>query len=265
MSLNAIDHSGAGGSGSSSFTQGDSILHRRRLSQVAATLQPVSDEEAAVQRALLSQVQSRSTSFRGFSENELDLLFPYLNIVEFQNGDPIMKTGEEASWTGIVLGGELEASLYTGAVIGRVMPGTVVGEMALFRGGKRGCDMRAVNSGAIAVLRFSEFERIESIALQHKLMIAFGREAYLHSVHPQQSPFMRISKQEGYTGETSRDRTNAQQHMPRIATAHTRVPFIYFQYTQGCLNLPPSSQRPSRCRKRAGTQRSSSRYSASSR
>ena len=95
MSLNAIDHSGAGGSGSSSFTQGDSILHRRRLSQVAATLQPVSDEEAAVQRALLSQVQSRSTSFRGFSENELDLLFPYLNIVEFQNGDPIMKTGEE--------------------------------------------------------------------------------------------------------------------------------------------------------------------------
>ena len=78
-----------------------------------------------------------STSFRGFSENELDLLFPYLNIVEFQNGDPIMKRARRP-WTGIVLGGELEARRYTGAVIGRVMPGTVVGEMALFRGGKRG-------------------------------------------------------------------------------------------------------------------------------
>ena len=124
--------------------------------------------------------------------------------------------------------------------------------------------MRAVNSGAIAVLRFSEFERIESIALQHKLMIAFGREAYLHSVHPQQSPFMRISKQEGHTGETSRDRTNAQQHM-REYRYRSVNPFYLFPTTQGCLNLPPSSQRPSRCRKRAGTQRSSSRYSASSR
>ena len=108
---------------------------------------------------------------------------------QFSEGDLIMKKGEEASWAGVLLSGELEALLPSGAVIGRVLPGTVVGEMAMFCGGKRGCDMKAIDAGSIAVLRFSSLEHIESVALLHKLMLAFGREAYLHSVNPQISPF----------------------------------------------------------------------------
>ena len=36
----------------------------------------------------------------------------------------------------------------------------------------------------------------------HKLMMAFGREAYRHSVFPQQSPFIKTSKNEGYIGRS---------------------------------------------------------------
>ena len=40
---------------------------------------------ADMQRAQLSAVQGRSTSFRGFSEDELDALFPLLTVVEVRN------------------------------------------------------------------------------------------------------------------------------------------------------------------------------------
>jgi hypothetical protein len=69
-----------------------------------------------------------------------------------------------------------------------VIAGSVLGEMAMFRGGKRGCDMRASNAGQIAVLRFALLSSITSVRLVQKLMMAFGREAYLHSVHPQATP-----------------------------------------------------------------------------
>ena len=160
------------------------------------------DEDVQVQRARLSAVQARSTSFRGFSEEELDNLLPFLSLIEFDDGDPIMRCGENATWAGVLLGGELEAVLPDGKVIGTVVPGTVVGEMALFRGGKRGCDMRATIAGSIAVLKFSDVEKIsaESPVLAHKLLLAFGREAYLHMVFPQMSPFVRVSKIEGGLG-----------------------------------------------------------------
>ena len=55
---------------------------QRRLSQIAAAL-PVADPEvAAMQRARLSAIQSRSSSFRGFTEDELDMLFPLLAMIE---------------------------------------------------------------------------------------------------------------------------------------------------------------------------------------
>ena len=152
-----------------------------------------SEAKFQVQRARLSAVQARSTSFRGFSEQELDALLPFLSLIEFEYGDPIIRCGEDATWTGVLLGGELEAVLPNGAVIGTVFPGTVVGEMALFRGGKRGCDMRATISGSIAVLKFSDVDTVasESPQLAHKLLLAFAREGYLHTVFPQASPFPR--------------------------------------------------------------------------
>jgi hypothetical protein len=70
-----------------------------------------SEAKFQVQRARLSAVQARSTSFRGFSEQELDKLLPFLSLIEFEDGDPIIRCGEDATWTGVLLGGELEAVL----------------------------------------------------------------------------------------------------------------------------------------------------------
>lgn len=102
-----------------------------------------------------------------------------------------MKAGEDATWAGVLLSGEISAILPNGTVVGCVVAGSVVGEMALFRGGKRGCDMRANNSGEIALLRFGTVQLMESVTLMQKLMLAFGKEAYLHSVLPQSSPSLK--------------------------------------------------------------------------
>ena len=155
-------------------------------------------DKMSAQRARLSAVQARSTSFRGFSEKELDNLLPFLSLIEFEDGDPIMRCGEDATWTGVLLGGELEAVLPDGKVLGTVVQGSVVGEMALFRGGKRGCDMRATSTGSIAVLKFSSLETLNSnVALLHKLLRVFGREAFLHTVNAQASPFLEPKKPSG--------------------------------------------------------------------
>ena len=54
----------------------------RRISVVAASYTHSDPEVAATQRAQLSAIQSRSSSFRGFSEDHLDMLFPLLTIIE---------------------------------------------------------------------------------------------------------------------------------------------------------------------------------------
>jgi len=182
-------------------------------------------DEVAVQRAQISAIQSRSSSFRGFSEDELDALFPLLTICEFNEGDTIMKTGEEASWAGVLLGGELEALLpwSPGNVVGRVTPGTVVGEMALFRGGKRGCDMRATSAGSIAVLKFASLDTLDNnVALLHKLLRIFGREAYLHTVNAQASPFLEPAKPSGARWTMAFDLTHTRVCPTPLHTRHER-------------------------------------------
>ena len=74
--------------------------------------------------------------------------------------------------------------------------------MSLFRGGKRGCDMRATLAGTVAVLKFSEFEVIykELPSLAHKLMMSFGREAYLHTIFSQNSAFSKVRGEDGHLG-----------------------------------------------------------------
>ena len=75
------------------------------------------------QRAQLTAAQTKSVSFRGFSEEDLDVLFPFMSIISFDSGDPIMRCGEKATWAGVLLAGELDAVLPDGTVIGTVVPG----------------------------------------------------------------------------------------------------------------------------------------------
>lgn len=47
----------------------------------------------SIGRAQLSAVQTRSTSFRGFTEEELDMLFPFLSMIEVWSGERRQRDG----------------------------------------------------------------------------------------------------------------------------------------------------------------------------
>ena len=59
-------------------------------------------------RAALSAIQCVSQDFRGFTESQLDELLPFLDFIDFSEGQEIVTQGEDASWFGLLLGGQLE-------------------------------------------------------------------------------------------------------------------------------------------------------------
>ena len=68
-----------------------------------ASEESILDEPAlAAHRSLLSQVQTRSTSWRGFSEAELDLIFPHLSIIEVCHKSHLPHVEAKRSCTGHV-------------------------------------------------------------------------------------------------------------------------------------------------------------------
>jgi hypothetical protein len=102
------------------------------------------------QRASLTAVQTMSPIFNGLGEEELDAIFPFLTISEFKEGDTLVKAGEEATWVGILLYGVLAAQIMDNGrpkTVGEVAKGRALGEMALFRGGKRGADLVGKTDG----------------------------------------------------------------------------------------------------------------------
>jgi hypothetical protein len=101
-------------------------------------------------RAALSAIQCVSQDFRGFTESQLDELLPFLDFIDFSEGQEIVTQGEDASWFGLLLGGQLEVR-HGSHVLATLTPGRIVGEMAFFRGGKRGASMIGISAGTLAV------------------------------------------------------------------------------------------------------------------
>jgi len=133
-----------------------------------------------VWKETLSQVQKTSMYFHGFTDGEVEQMFPFLTHFPFSHGDMLAQQGEEATWCGVLLAGQLEAiNTGTKELLGKLSPGAIVGEMALFRGGTRYCDIVGRGSGAIACLLFEQIpemvERTPALAL--KLIAVFGRAA----------------------------------------------------------------------------------------
>eukprot|EP00966_Prymnesium_polylepis_P161235 3726131-Prymnesium_polylepis.1 len=129
-------------------------------------------------RARLSQIQAFSEGFNGFTEEELDALYPFFAIVEFDDTDYIAQEGEDASWVGILLSGEVHA-IKAGNVLMALGPGKVIGEMSLFHGGKRMADLKANGPGVVAALLFADAPALyeQCPIVGHKLFLAFSRAA----------------------------------------------------------------------------------------
>ena len=71
-----------------------------------------------------------SRFFRGFVE-DVPALASFFSVVEFQKGETILQRGEDGTWVGLVLTGELSVVI-DDTPMGAVQPGDFVGEMILF-------------------------------------------------------------------------------------------------------------------------------------
>ena len=138
---------------------------------------------------LLMEVQSISPYFRGFKDN-IDLLAESLTVDRFEGGETILQEGEEGTWMGILLTGELEV-VVNGGVVHRMFPGEIVGEMILWFGGVRQATVRAKQPGSVATILVSE---LQELSLQRpQVCAALGvRSAFLLSTTPLARPFGHI-------------------------------------------------------------------------
>jgi CRP-like cAMP-binding protein len=129
-------------------------------------------------RAALSAIQCVSQDFRGFTESQLDELLPFLDFIDFSEGQEIVTQGEDASWFGLLLGGQLEVR-HGSHVLATLTPGRIVGEIAFFRGGKRGASMIGISAGTVAAVQFGSMPRLfeKSATTATTLVRAMGRAA----------------------------------------------------------------------------------------
>ena len=141
-------------------------------------------------REQLESVQKTGMCFSGFNEDELDFLVEYLSYLTYTNGELLASCGEEASWCGIVLTGLLDAVLEDGEILGTLRKGQIVGEMALFRGGKRLCDIVGQSSGSLACVLFADLPAmyLQNPQVTQKLMHKFGQAASSKLIFPHPMP-----------------------------------------------------------------------------
>ena len=154
------------------------------------------DDESAfllddVFKTALSDVQKHSPFFRGFSETDLQELFPFLSHFPYKNGDILAQRGEAASWCGVLLTGRIEArDADEGSSLSVLVPGTIVGEMSLFRGGTRFCDLVGRGKGSLAALLYEDIPALyaRAPAVAHRLIQCFGKSATCKLVQPHPPP-----------------------------------------------------------------------------
>ena len=89
----------------------------------------VSTEEA---EALLTFVQTISSSFRGFLADEVTVLSENLSVMRFDEEQVVMQKGESGSWFGVLLSGTLTVKL-TDTILIPIPAGAIIGEMAMWQ------------------------------------------------------------------------------------------------------------------------------------
>lgn len=101
---------------------------------------------------LLEHAQAKSRFLKAFNQHDIHMLAQHLSILEFEEGEIIMQKGQQATWMGILLSGELEASIGD-TVVGHTPPGAIVGEVAFFAGGHRRADVKGSIKGHLAFMQ----------------------------------------------------------------------------------------------------------------
>lgn len=136
-----------------------------------------SDESSEETEQLLVEVQAKSRYFRGFLD-DVPKLAETLSVVDFEQGETILQRGEEGTWVGLVLSGELEVVI-EGKAVATVGAGDFLGEMIIWYGGVRQSTVMASESGVIATILVSELKEmcLENPELCTRLFHAIGQQS----------------------------------------------------------------------------------------
>ena len=81
------------------------------------------------------------------------------DLTAFAAGETILREGEEGDCMYVLVEGEADISL-NGAVLGRAVPGEIIGEMALVSPGERSATITAVSECKVAVIDHKSFKLI---------------------------------------------------------------------------------------------------------
>ena len=146
------------------------------MSEKASKLESdVTREEA---EGLLTFVQTVSTSFRGYSEEDIALLSEHLSVMRFDVGQVVMQEGEQGTWFGVLLEGSLAVEIPGVTIV--VPAGAIVGEMAMWqRGATRSATLKGHEKGLIATMLVDDLPQLyaASPGTCAKLMRQMGQTA----------------------------------------------------------------------------------------
>eukprot|EP00966_Prymnesium_polylepis_P168416 3893829-Prymnesium_polylepis.1 len=136
----------------------------------------MSDEQKEEQ---LRRVQTISTAFHGFDDDDIRALATSIQVVAFKRGEDILRKGESASWFGIVLQGTLDVLVNVGlGLIFHIRRGDVFGEQSMFEANAvRSADVVAGSDGLMGLFTFRGLEAFVEAnpALGLKMVRALGR------------------------------------------------------------------------------------------
>ena len=108
-------HSEIAGADASSFRSRNSRIQFVAGSDAAMSAPQVEKLESDVTReeaeGLITFVQTVSTSFRGYSEEDVSLLAGHFSVMRFEPGQVVMQKGEQGTWFGVLLSGTIEVEI----------------------------------------------------------------------------------------------------------------------------------------------------------
>jgi CRP-like cAMP-binding protein len=100
---------------------------------------------------LLREVQASGSGdiFRGFTDDDFNLMSQLMTVFQVSAGERIMCRGERSSFVCLVLAGSLRANVSEFTTI-PIKKGQFIGDVAAFEGGLRVVDVDAATAGTIA-------------------------------------------------------------------------------------------------------------------
>jgi CRP-like cAMP-binding protein len=135
-----------------------------------------SDVSQAEAIQLLQKIDEKTSLFREFTFQDMAYLAQVLTILKFQPGDVIIESGEESSFVGMILQGELQVRF--GDVVKPIPEGSLLGELSFFEGGTRTAAVSAGTHSIVGMITFNELEKLAEYAptIRLKLMVLFALE-----------------------------------------------------------------------------------------